>query len=214
MEKAKLDAGYIFRYCALILVVLISLSYGCSNAPTTQEKTIQELKAVVRNPNIQSNDARFYHESQKTLVSIRYRNSGQSHAYRVITDLNVFLDSHGVPINVPLEDDSIGFESTLAPNAGRELRGILPDTFFEKVINGPEKLTMTFTAKYQNEQGKQFEAFSIWQFSRSTMEPFLLKDRKLVLNFAPYRSWIPSSRSNGKRKKCQEPLLKLPLERW
>lgn len=177
LAKGMLDAGYIFRYCSLIMVVLISLSYGCSSPPVTQEKSIQELKAVVRNPNIQSNDARFYHESQKSLVSIRYRNSGQSHAYRVITDLKVFLDSHNVPINVPIEDDSIGFESTLAPNASRELRGILPDTFFEKVLNGTEKLTMAFTAQYQNEQGKQFEAFSIWQFSRSTMEPFLLKDR-------------------------------------
>jgi hypothetical protein len=177
MEKAMFDAGYIFRYCALILVVLISLCYGCSSPPITQEKTIQELKALVRNPSIQSNDARFYHESQKSLVSIRYRNSGQSYAYRVITDLKVFLDSHDVPTNVPLEDDSIGFESTLAPNAGRELRGILPDPFFEKVINGSAKFTMTFTAQYQNEQGKQFKAFSIWQFSRSTMEPFLIKDR-------------------------------------
>jgi hypothetical protein len=177
VEKAILDAGYMFRYCSLILVVLISLSYGCSSPPITQEKTIQELKAVVRTPNIQFNDARFYHESQKSLVSIRYRNSGQSHAYRVITDLKVFLDSHNVPINVPIEEDSIGFESTFAPRAARELRGILPDTFFEKVINGTEKLTMAFTAHYQDEQGKQFEAFSVWQFSKSRMEPILLKDR-------------------------------------
>jgi hypothetical protein len=166
-----------FRYCALILVILISLSYGCSSPPVTQEKTIQELKALVRNPNIQSNDARFYHETQKSLVSIRYRNSGRSHAYRVTTDLKVFLDSHNVPMNVPIEEDSIGYESTLAPKSGRELRGILPDTFFEKVMNDTAKLTIVFTAKYQNEQAKQFEAFSIWEFSRSTMEPFLLEER-------------------------------------
>jgi hypothetical protein len=74
-------------------------------------------------------------------------------------------------------EDTIAFKSTLAPHAARELRGILPDTFFEKVMNGTAKLTMVFTAHYQNEQGKQFEAFSIWQFSRSTMELFLLEDR-------------------------------------
>ena len=166
-----------FRYCPLIMIVLISLSYGCSSPPITQEKTIQDLKALVRNPSIQSNDARFYHESQKSLVSIRYRNSGQSNAYRVITDLKVFLDTENVPMNVPIEEDSIGFESTLAPSAARELRGILPDTFFEKVMNGTEKLTMVFSAQYQNEQGKKFEALSIWQFSRSTMDLFLLEDR-------------------------------------
>ena len=162
-----------FRYCALIMVVLISLSYGCSSPSITQEKTILELNAVVRNPNIQFNNARFYHESQKSLVSIRYRNSGPSHAYRVITDLKVFLDAHIVPI----EEDTLGFESTLAPNAGRELRGILPDTFFEKVMNGAAKLTMEFTASYYNEPGKQFVARSIWQFSRTTMEPFLIEDQ-------------------------------------
>ncbi len=162
-----------FRYCALIMVVLISLSYGCSSPPITQEKTIQELNAIVRTPNIQFNNARFYHESQKSLVSIRYRNSGTSHAYHVVTDLKVFLDAH----NVPIEEDSIGLESTLAPNAARGLRGILPDTFFEKVMNGTAKLTMEYTARYQNEQGKQFVAFSIWQFSRTTMEPFLLEDQ-------------------------------------
>jgi hypothetical protein len=167
----------LFRSCALIMVVLISLSYGCSSPPVIQEKTIQELKAIVRNPNIQSNDARFYHESQKSLVSIRYRNSGQSHAYRVITDLKVFLDSHNVPMNVPIQEDSIAFDSTLAPNAARVLRGILPDPFFEKVMDGTAKLTIVFTAQYQNEQGKPFEASSIWQFSRSTMEPFLLEER-------------------------------------
>jgi hypothetical protein len=162
-----------FRYCALILVVLISLAYGCASPPITQDKTIQELRAVVRNPNIQSNDARFYHESQKSLVSIRYRNSGHSDAYRVITDLKIFLDSH----NVPIEDDTIGFDSTLAPNAARELRGILPDAFFEKVMNGTAKLTMVFTAQYQNEHGKQFEDFSILQFSRSTMDLFPIENR-------------------------------------
>jgi len=36
---------------------------------------------------------------------------------------------------------------------------------------------MEYTARYQNEQGKQFVAFSIWQFSRTTMEPFLLEDQ-------------------------------------
>ena len=155
------------------MVVLISLSYGCSSPPITQEKTIQELNAIVRNPNIQFNNARFYHESQKSLVYIRYRNSGPSHAYHVVTDIKVFLDAH----NVPIEEDSIGLETTLAPNAARGLRGILPDTFFEKVMNGTAKLTMEYTARYQNEQGKQFVAFSIWQFSRTTMEPFLLEDQ-------------------------------------
>jgi hypothetical protein len=91
----------------------------------------------------------------------------------VITDLKVFLDSQ----NVPIEDDTIGFDSTLAPNAARELRGILPDAFFEKVMNGTAKFTMVFTAQYQNEQGKQFEDFSILQFSRSTMDLFLLENR-------------------------------------
>lgn len=162
-----------FRYCALIIVVLISLSYGCSSPPITREKTIQELNAVVRNPTFQFSNARFYHQSQQSLVSIRYRNSGRSHAYRVVTDVKVFLDAH----NVPIEEDPIGIEPTLAPNATRELRGILPDTFFETVMNGKAKLTMEFTAAYQNEQGKQFVAFSIWQFSRSAMELFLLEDQ-------------------------------------
>lgn len=139
-----------FRYCALVIVVLISLSYGCRSSSITQEKTILELNAVVRSPNIQFNHARFYHEHQKSLVSIRYRNAGSSHAYRVVTDLKVFLDGH----NVPIEEDSIGFVSTLAPNGDRELRGILPDTFFEKVMTGATKLTMEFTAVYQNEQGE------------------------------------------------------------
>jgi hypothetical protein len=162
-----------FRYCALTMVVLISLSYGCSSPPITQETTVRELEAMVRNPRIQFNNARFYHESQKSLVSIRYRNSGPSHAYRVVTDLKVFLDAH----NVPIEEDTPGVVSTLAPNAARELRGILPDTFFEKVMSGTAKLTMEFTASYYNEPGKQFVARSIWQFSRTTMEPFLLEDQ-------------------------------------
>ena len=162
-----------FRYCALIMVVLISLSYGCSSPSITQEKTVLELNAVVRNPNIQFSHARFYHQSQKSLVSIRYKNSGLSHAYRVVTDLKVFLDAH----NVPIEQDSVGSESTLAPHAARELRGILSDTFFEKVMAGTTKLTMEFTAAYQNEQGEQFSAVSIWQFSRTTMEPFLIEEQ-------------------------------------
>jgi hypothetical protein len=165
------------------MVVSLSLSYGCSNPPITEEKTIQELNALVRNPSIQSNDARFYHESQKSLASIRYRNSGQSDAYRVITDLKVFLDA----LIVPIEEDAIEFESTLAPNAARELRGILPGLFFEKVMNGTPKLTMEFTAQYQNEQGKQFEAFSVWQFSKSKME-FLLEDQR---NLANDKSTVP-----------------------
>ena len=161
------------RYCALTMVVLISLSYGCSSPPITQEITVLELEAMERNPSIKFNNARFYHQNQKSVVSIGYRNSGHSHAYRVVTDLKVFLDAH----NVPIEEDSIGFESTLALNAPRELRGILPDTFFEKVINGTGKLTMESTAQYQNKQGKQFVGVSIWQFSRTTMEPFLLEER-------------------------------------
>jgi hypothetical protein len=162
-----------FRYFALIMVVLISLSYGCSSPSMTQEKAILELNAVVRNPNIQFNHARFYHQGQTSLVSIRYRNSGSSRAYRVVTDLKVFLDAH----NVPIEEDSIGLMSTLAPNGARELRGILSDTFFEKVMTGTTKLTMEFTVAYQNEQGEQFSAVSIWQFSRTTMEPFLIEDQ-------------------------------------
>jgi hypothetical protein len=170
-----------FRYCALTMVVLISLSYGCSSPPITQEKTIQELNAVVPNPNIQFNNARFDHQSQNSRVSIRYRNSGSSHAYRVVTDVKVFLDGH----NVPIEEDSLGFASTLAPNAARELCGILPDTFFEKVIDGTAKLTMEFTASYYNEPGKQFVARSIWQFSRTTMEPFRLEDQANVTVHPP-----------------------------
>ncbi len=170
-----------FLYCALTMVVLISLSYGCSSPPITQEITVRELEAMVRNPRIQFNDARFYHESQKSLVSIRYRNYGPSHAYRVVTDLKVFLDTH----NVPIEEDSIGYESTLAPNDSRELRGILPDTFFEKVLSDKAKLTMEYSASYQNEQGKQFVAVSIWQFSRTRMEPFLIEDQANVTLHPP-----------------------------
>ena len=155
------------------MVYLISLSYGCSSPPITQEKIIQELDAVKYNPDIQFHNARFYHESQKSLVSVRYRNSGPSYAYRVVTDLKVFLDA----LIVPIQEDSIGFESMLAPDAGLELRGILPDTFFEKVMNGTAKLTMEFTASYYNEQGQQLVALSTWQFSRTTMEPFLLEDQ-------------------------------------
>jgi hypothetical protein len=162
-----------FRYGALTMVVLISLSYGCSSPPITQEIPVRELEAMESNPSIQFNYARFYHGNQKSLVSIHYRNSGPNHAYRVVTDLKVFLDANSVPI----EEDSRRFESTLAPNAPRELLGILPDTFFEKVMNGTAKLTMEFTASYYNEQGKQFVARSIWQFSRTMMEPFLLEDQ-------------------------------------
>ncbi len=160
-----------FRLCALTMVVLISLSYGC-RPPSTQETTVRELEAMGRNPSIQFNYARFYHENQKSLVSIRYKNYGATDAYRVATDLKVFLDAH----NVPIEADSLGVESTLAPNAPRELRGILPDTFFEKVMTGTAKFTMECTASYYNGLDKQFVARSIWQLSRTTMEPFLLVD--------------------------------------
>ena len=160
-----------FRLCALTMVVLISLSYGC-RPPSTQETTVRELEAMGRNPSIQFNYPRFYHENQKSLVSVRYKNYGATHAYRVVTDLKVFLDAH----NVPIEADFLGVESTLAPNAPRELRGLLPDTFFEKVMNGTATFTMEFTASYYNGQDKQFVVRSIWQFSRSTMEPVLLED--------------------------------------
>lgn len=162
-----------FRAGALTMVVLISLSYGCSSPPSTQEITVRELEVMESNPRIQFNYARFYHGNQKSLVSIHYKNSGPNHAYRVVTDLKVFLDAN----NVPLEQDSLESESTLAPNAPRELHGILPDTFFEKVMKGTEKLTMEFTASYYNEKGIQFVARSIWQFSKTTMEPFLLEDQ-------------------------------------
>lgn len=168
-----------FRYCVPIMVVLITLSYGCGPL-ATQETTIQssgtgEVKkpeAEESRPYIQSNDARFYHENQESRVSIRYKNSGKSHAYRVQTDLAIFLDGSRVPIE---EDTSI--VSTLAPNGALEWRGALPDTFFGGVMNGKAKLRIEFTVQYQNEQGKEFEAFSVWQFSRSRMELFLLEDR-------------------------------------
>lgn len=171
---------WMFRYCVPIMVVLIALSYGCGPLDT-QEKTIQqssgtgevkEPEAVVRRPNIQSNNARFYHENQESRVSIRYKNSGLSQAYRVQTDLAIFLAGSSVPIE---EDNSI--VSTLAPNGALELRGTLPDTFFDGVMNGKAKLRIEFTVQYQNEQGKEFKTFSVWQFSRSTMELFLLEDR-------------------------------------
>ena len=78
-----------FRYCALTMVVLISLSYGCS-PPITQEITVRELEAMVRNPRIQFNDARFYHDEPKLAGLL----SGigimvQVYAYRVVTDLKV-----------------------------------------------------------------------------------------------------------------------------
>ena len=164
----------VFRYCALIMVVLISLSYGCSSPQITQEKTIQELNALGRNPNIKFNYARFYHHGNQSVVSIQYRNAGPSPAYSVVTDLKVSLDAHDVPI----EQDSIRLEPTLTPNATpRELRGILPDVFFGKVMSGKMKLTMEFAAQYQNEQGKQFVSVSIWQFSRFTLEPFLIEEK-------------------------------------
>ena len=104
-----------------------------------------------------------------------------SHAYRVVTDLKVFLEAH----NVPIEKDSIGFESTLPPNAAQVLRGILPDTFFEKVLNGTAKLTMEFTASYYYEQGNQFAALSIWEFSKTTMQPFLIEDQANITVHPP-----------------------------
>jgi len=169
-----------FRYCVPIMVVLISLSYGCGSLDT-EEKTIQqssgrgevkESEAVVRRPNIRSSNARFYHENQESRLSIRYKNSGLSQAYRVQPHFAIFLDGLSVPIE---EDNSI--VSTLAPKEAQELRGTLPETFFDRVLNGKAKLRIEFTVQYQNEQGKEFEAFSVWQFSRSTMEPFLLEDR-------------------------------------
>ncbi len=163
-----------FRADALPMVVLVSVFYGCSSPPITQEITARETEVKERNPRVLFNYARFFHENQKSLVSIHYRNSGPSHAYRVVTDLKVFLGAN----NVPLQRDSVEVEPTLAPNAHRELQGILPDAFFEKVIDGTEKLTMEFTASYYNEQGIQFVARSSWEFSKTTMEPFLLEDQR------------------------------------
>ena len=168
-----------FRYCVPI-VVLLSLAYGCSPLDT-QHETVQqsrgtregkESEAVVRRPNVRSNNARFYHENEASRVSIRYKNYGPSQAYRVQTDLAIFLDGVSVPIEI---DNSI--VSTLALNEALELRGTLPDTFFSGVMNGKAKFRIEFTVQYQNDQGKDFEAFSVWQFSRNTMELFLSEDR-------------------------------------
>ena len=169
-----------FRYGVPVMVVLIALSYGCGPLDI-QETTIQqsnetgEVKepgSVVRRPNIQFNNARFYHENEASRISIRYRNSGLSHAHRVETGLAIFLDGSSVPME---EDNSI--VTTLAPNGARELRGTLPDAFFGGVMNGRAKLRIELTVQYQNDQGKEFEAFSVWQFSRSTMELFLIEER-------------------------------------
>lgn len=169
-----------FRYCVPIMVFLIALSSGCGPLDT-QEDTIQqprrtgevkEPEAVVRRPTIQYNNARFYHENQASRVSIRYKNSGLSQAYRVEPALAMFLDGNSVSIE---EENSI--VSTLAPNGARELHGTLPDTFYGGVMNGKAKLRIECTVQYQDEQGKEFEALSVWQFSRSTMELFLIEDR-------------------------------------
>src|SRR5262245_25757120 len=81
----------VFRYCALILVVLmISLFSGCSSPPITQENIIQKLHALVRSPNIQFNYARFYHQGDHSVVSIHYKNTGASTAYSMVTDLKVY----------------------------------------------------------------------------------------------------------------------------
>jgi hypothetical protein len=168
------------RYGMPILVVLIALAYGCGPLDT-QENTVEpshgtgEVKepiAVLRRPNIQSHNARFYHETQGSRVSIRYKNSGLSPAYRVRTDLAVFLEGNSVPI----ETDNV-IVPTLAPRRGLELRGTLPDTFFDGVMNSKATLIIEGTVRYQNEQGQEFEAFSAWQFSRNTMELYLLEER-------------------------------------
>jgi hypothetical protein len=169
-----------FRYCVPIMVVLISLSYGCSPLDTQKETVqqssgtgeVKEPEAVVRRPIVRSNNARFYRENQASRVSIRYKNSGQSQAYRIQTDLAIFLDGKSVPI---AQDNSI--VSALAPQGALELRGTLSDTFFGGVMNGKAELRIEFTVQYQNEQGKEFESFSAWQFSQSTMELFPLEDR-------------------------------------
>ena len=173
-----------FRYGVPILIVLIALSTSCGPLET-QENTVEqsaeqsrgteevkEPKGVVRRPNIQSHHARFYHESQRSRVSIRYRNAGLNPAYSVRTDLAVFLDGNSVPI----EKDTFTVP-TLAPNRGLELRGTLSDPFFENVMNGKTTLLMEFTVRYQDEQGREFEALSTWQFSRSTLELFLIEER-------------------------------------
>lgn len=173
-----------FRYCVQSIAVLIALSYGCGPLET-QESTIEqsvvqpqgtgegtEPTTGLRRPTIQTNSARFYHESQRSRVAIRYRNVGSSQAYRVRTELAVFLEGNSVPIEA---DTSV--VPALAPNRGLESRGLLPDAFYEGVTDGKETFVMEFTVRYQNEQGKEFEAFSVWQFSRSTMEFFLLEEK-------------------------------------
>jgi hypothetical protein len=173
-----------FRYGAPVFVLLIALSTSCGPLET-QENTVEqsveqpqgtgagkEPKGVVRRPNIQSHNARFYHESQRSRVSIRYRNTGLNPAYSVRTDLAVFLDGNSVPV----EKDTFTLP-TLAPNRGLELRGTLSDAFFENVMNGKTTLLMEFTVRYQDEQGQEFEALSTWQFSRSTLEFFLIEER-------------------------------------
>lgn len=169
-----------FRYCVPIMVVLISLSYGCSPLDT-QEQTVQqssgtgevkEPEAVVHRPIVRSNYARFYHENEASRVSIRYKNIGKSQAYRVQTNLAMFLNEKSVTIK---EENSTVL--TLAPNEALELRGTLPDTFFGGVMDGKAELRIESTVHYQNEQGQEFESFSAWQFSQSTMELFPLEDR-------------------------------------
>ncbi|MEP6933818.1 MAG: hypothetical protein ABI988_07770 [Nitrospirota bacterium] len=170
-----------------IMVGLIALTYGCGplEIQDTQENTVDQPaepshgagkvnapNAVVHRPKIQSHHATFYHESQRSRVSIRYRNAGLSPANHVRTDLAVFMDGDSVPI----EKDTVTVP-TLAPSRGLELRGALPDSFFEGVMNGKATLLMEFTVRYQDEQGQEFEASSTWQFSRSTMEFFLLEER-------------------------------------
>ena len=173
-----------YRYCVPIMVGLIALSYGCgpleiqentvdqSVEPSRGPGKVKEPTTGVHRPKIQSHHARFYHESQRSRVSIRYRNAGLSQANRVRTDLAVFLDGNSVPI----EKDSFTVP-TLAPSRGLELLGALPDTFFDGVMNGKATLLMEFTVRYQNEEGQEFVAASTWQFSRSTMEFFLLEER-------------------------------------
>lgn len=173
-----------FRYGVPVFIIVIALFAGCGPLETqgnTVEQPVEqphgtgagkEPKGVVRRPNIQSHNARFYHESQRSRVSIRYRNAGLNPAYSVRTDLAVFLDGNSVPI----EKDTFTVP-TLAPNRGLELRGTLSDPFFENVMNGKTTLLMEFTVRYQDEQGREFEALSTWQFSRSTLELFLIEER-------------------------------------
>ncbi|MDN5942023.1 MAG: hypothetical protein L0H94_09090 [Nitrospira sp.] len=173
-----------YRYGVSILVIVTTLSAGCGPLETHENRVgqsvepsqgtgeVKEPKGVVPRPNIQSHHARFYHESQRSRLSIRYRNTGPNPAYHVRTDLAVFLDGNSVPI----ETDTYTL-STLAPNRSLELRGILTDAFFENVLNGKATFVMEFTARYQNEEGQEYEAVSVWQFSRSTMEFFPLEER-------------------------------------